>query len=56
MDEIRLTIAPWIIGGQDAVTLVEGDGFFRMKDAPRYDLIKVKTRNNYLKLKFLKSA
>lgn len=54
VDEIRLTIAPWIVGGQDAVTLVEGDGFFTMKEAPQYDLIKVKTRKNYLKLKFLK--
>jgi len=54
VDEIRLTIAPWIIGGQDAISLVEGDGFSRMKDAPRYYLSKVKTRNNYVKLKFLK--
>ena len=55
VDEIRLTIAPWIVGGQDAVTLVEGDGFLHMKDAPRYHLSKVKTRKNYTKLKFLKS-
>jgi 2,5-diamino-6-(ribosylamino)-4(3H)-pyrimidinone 5'-phosphate reductase len=54
VDEIRLTIAPLIIGGQDAISLVEGDGFSRMKDAPRYQLSKVKTRNNYMKLKFLK--
>ncbi len=54
VDEIRLTIAPWIIGGQDAISLVEGDGFSRMMDAPRYQLSKVKTRNNYMKLKFLK--
>jgi len=54
VDEIRLTIAPWIIGGRDAITLVEGDGFFNMKDAPRYRLSKVKKRKNYLKLKFLK--
>lgn len=54
VDEIRLTIAPWIIGGQNAISLVEGDGFSRMKDAPRYHLSKVKTRNNYVKLKFLK--
>jgi len=54
VDEIRLTIAPLIIGGRDAITLVEGDGFIYMKDAPRYHLSKVKTRNNYLKLKFFK--
>lgn len=55
VDEIRLTIAPWIIGGRDAVTLVEGDGFFYMKDAPRYYLSKVKTRKNFLNLKFFKA-
>ena len=55
VDEIRLTIAPWIIGGQDAITLVEGDGFSNMKEAPRYDLCKIKSKKNYLKLKFLKS-
>lgn len=54
VDEIRLTIAPWIIGGEDAITLVEGEGFLRMKDAPGYHLSKVKTRKNYLKLKYLK--
>jgi 2,5-diamino-6-(ribosylamino)-4(3H)-pyrimidinone 5'-phosphate reductase len=54
VDEIRLLIAPWIIGGQNATSLVEGEGFLRMKDAPRYRLTKVKTRKNYLKLKFLK--
>jgi 2,5-diamino-6-(ribosylamino)-4(3H)-pyrimidinone 5'-phosphate reductase len=56
VDEIRLTIAPWIIGGQDAISLVEGDGFSRIKDAPQYHLSKVKARNNYVKLKFLKMS
>jgi 2,5-diamino-6-(ribosylamino)-4(3H)-pyrimidinone 5'-phosphate reductase len=55
VDELRLTIAPWIIGGQDAVTLVEGNGFLKMKNAPRYKLSKVKVRKNYLNLKYLKS-
>lgn len=54
VDEIRLIIAPWIIGGKEAISLVEGEGFLRMKNAPRYRLSKVKTRKNYLKLKFLK--
>jgi 2,5-diamino-6-(ribosylamino)-4(3H)-pyrimidinone 5'-phosphate reductase len=54
VDEIQLTVAPWIVGGQDAISLVEGDGFLRMKDCPRYILSKVKTRDNYLLLKYLK--
>ncbi len=54
VDEIQLTVAPWIVGGQDAISLVEGDGFLRMKDCPRYILSKIKRRDNYLLLKYLK--
>lgn len=27
VDEVRVAIAPWIVGGGDAITLVEGEGF-----------------------------
>ena len=52
VDEIRLTIAPWIVGGKEAISLVEGFGFDTMSEATRYDLINLSHRNNYIMLKY----
>ncbi len=54
IDEIRLTIAPWMIGGIDAISLVEGKGFEFMAQAPRFKLLEIKNRDNYLVLKYKK--
>ncbi len=50
VDELRITIAPWIIGGEDAVSIVEGDGFLKMIECPRFRLIETKQWNNYITL------
>lgn len=42
IDEIRLCVAPMIVGGKDAKTLFDGKGFDEMKDA-----IKLKLKNSY---------
>ncbi len=55
VDEIRLTIAPWMVGGKAATSLVEGDGFETMKQAPRFKLIDLENRDNYIVLKYRKS-
>lgn len=52
VDEIRLTVAPWIVGGKEATSLVEGIGFDKMKDAPKFKLLEVRNRNNYVVLKY----
>jgi len=52
IDEIRLTIAPWIMGGQTATSLVEGEGFEKMIQGPRYKLMDVSQRDNYIVLKY----
>jgi len=52
IDEVRLTIAPWIVGGKDAVSLVEGKGFEYMKHALNFKLVSVKHRANYVILKY----
>ena len=54
VDEIRLFIAPWIVGGKDAVSLVEGEGFAKMIESPKYSLINVTSRNNYVILNYKK--
>jgi len=52
VDEIRLTVAPWIVGGKEAMSLVEGIGFDKMKDAPKFKLLEVRNRNNYVVLRY----
>jgi len=42
LDELIVTVAPVILGGRDAKTLVEGEGFGSIKDALRLSLIRVK--------------
>ena len=54
IDEIRLTIAPWIVGGKDAITLVEGKGFENMMQAKSFKLEGVDNRNNYVILKYFR--
>ncbi len=54
VDEIRIAIAPWIAGGKDAVSLVEGEGFAKMIESPRYLLSNVSSSNNYVTLNYKK--
>jgi 2,5-diamino-6-(ribosylamino)-4(3H)-pyrimidinone 5'-phosphate reductase len=42
LDELIVTVAPVILGGRDAKTLVEGEGFGSIKDALRLSLVRVK--------------
>lgn len=55
VDEIRLTIAPWMVGGKDATSLVEGKGFETMAQAPRFKLLEILSRDNYVVLKYKKN-
>ena len=52
IDEIRLTIAPWIVGGKDATSLVGGEGFEKMVQGTRYELMEVNHRDDYVVLKY----
>jgi 2,5-diamino-6-(ribosylamino)-4(3H)-pyrimidinone 5'-phosphate reductase len=52
IDEIRLTIAPWMVGGLHATSLVQGKGFKKMKESPRFNLINVIHNNNYITLHY----
>ena len=54
IDEMRLTIAPWIVGGKDAITLVEGAGFEKMEQGRKFKLLKVYKRDNYVVLKYIR--
>ncbi len=52
INEIRLTIAPWIVGGKEATSLVEGIGFEKIVSAPRFELFDVKVRTYYITLRY----
>ncbi|RLG56609.1 MAG: 2,5-diamino-6-(ribosylamino)-4(3H)-pyrimidinone 5'-phosphate reductase [Hadesarchaea archaeon] len=41
VDEVRVTIAPWIVGGKKARSLVEGLGFPKVRNGIRVRLTKV---------------
>lgn len=52
VDELRLTIAPWIVGGKEAISLVEGEGFDKMIQGRKFKLVKVINRDNYVVLRY----
>ena len=52
INEIRLTIAPWIVGGKEATSLVEGMGFEEIAKAPKFELFDVKVRTYYITLRY----
>lgn len=54
IDEMRLTIAPWIVGGKDAISLVEGNGFDKMNQGRKFKLLKVYKRDNYVNLRYIR--
>ena len=41
VNELRVTIAPYIFGGRDAVSLVMGDGFSTTEESPLFELKSV---------------
>ncbi len=40
VDRVIVSIAPYIVGGRDAVTLVEGEGFNKIREGIRLNLVK----------------
>ena len=53
-DEILLTISPYIIGGTNAVTFVQGKGFEKIMKSPKLKLKSVNKLGNHLVLHYLK--
>lgn len=53
-DEILIAISPFIIGGIDAITFVQGKGFDKIKKSPRLRLNTIKKLENYLILHYVK--
>jgi 2,5-diamino-6-(ribosylamino)-4(3H)-pyrimidinone 5'-phosphate reductase len=53
-DEILLTITPFIIGGTEAITFVQGKGFDKIIKSPKLRLNRIKRLENYLILHYTK--
>ncbi|MCE9618074.1 MAG: 2,5-diamino-6-(ribosylamino)-4(3H)-pyrimidinone 5'-phosphate reductase [Nitrosarchaeum sp.] len=53
-DEILITITPFIIGGINAITFVQGRGFDKIIKSPRLRLNTIKRLENYLVLHYTK--
>jgi 2,5-diamino-6-(ribosylamino)-4(3H)-pyrimidinone 5'-phosphate reductase len=53
-DEILITISPFIIGGTEAITFVQGKGFKRITQSPKLKLKSVKRLENHLVLHYIK--
>lgn len=53
-DEILIAISPFIIGGTNAITFVQGKGFDKIKKSPRLRLNTIKKLENYLILHYTK--
>jgi 2,5-diamino-6-(ribosylamino)-4(3H)-pyrimidinone 5'-phosphate reductase len=46
VNELMVTIAPRIVGGRTATTLVEGNGYKRISEGIKTELIKISRQNN----------
>lgn len=53
-NEIFLTISPFIIGGIDAISFVQGKGFEKITNSPKLKLNSVKRLENHLVLHYIK--
>jgi 2,5-diamino-6-(ribosylamino)-4(3H)-pyrimidinone 5'-phosphate reductase len=46
VNELMVTVAPRIVGGRTATTLVEGNGYTRITEGIKMELIKISRQNN----------
>jgi len=53
-DELIITLSPFLIGGNDAISLVGGQGFKKITNSPNLHLKSIKRLKNYLVLYYVK--
>jgi len=53
-DELIVTLSPFLIGGNNAISLVEGDGFTKISKSSNLRLKSVKRLKNHLVLQYAK--
>ena len=53
IDELVLTITPFVVGGTKSISLVGGDGFRYIKDSSKFKLVSTKVTKNEITLRYL---
>jgi len=53
-DELIITLSPFLIGGKNAVSLIEGNGFRKISNSPNLHLKSIKRLKNHLVLNYAK--
>jgi len=53
-DELIITISPFLIGGNDAIPLIQGEGFDKISKSPKLQLKSTKRLKNHLVLNYQK--
>lgn len=53
-DELIITVSPFLIGGNNAISLIEGIGFGKISDSPNLRLKSIKRLKNHLVLSYVK--
>jgi len=53
-DELIITISPFLIGGNDAISFVQGPGFEKISNSPNLHLKSIKRLKNHLVLYYVK--
>ena len=53
-NELIITLSPFLIGGNDAISFVEGKGFAKISNSPNLKLKSIKRLKNYLVLNYVK--
>jgi len=52
--ELIITLSPFLVGGNDSVSFVEGEGFKKISNSPNLKLKSIKRLKNYLVLNYVK--
>jgi len=53
-DELIITLSPFLIGGNDAISFVQGKGFEKISNSPNLHLKSIKRLKNHLVLYYVK--
>ena len=53
-DELIVTVSPFLIGGNNAISFVSGSGFNKIAKSPNLQLKSVKRLKNHIVLNYLK--
>ncbi len=53
-DELIITLSPFLIGGNDAISFVQGHGFEKISNSPNLHLKSIKRLKNHLVLNYVK--